>query len=499
MQEFSTHLIENIQRRLDPRLAEFYIKNSEHSKQYSASYTELIREILEKECDNKDSKSMSKFETSKRRSRAGKRKRYYKKCQDMLSAKMWNATNIDAFCFRNLVLGYRILADTEKVEKVYGAKTLEDLCYEKLEVVKIWADDSESMMIDYPGTEKKTARAMYANFIIDLTIDILRVVNSEFSGDLASQTASYVDNVSENVVFSITSEKIKVNKTGPTEVTVYKNEDKSSWVKMTYTRIDDKADFVSSLDSKDYEIASYINTRLIQAPPTQRPLLIRKLDVVRVYMRNTTRTPSKRDYDMVSARVAKISSIQFTCSNVDSVKWGAFCLIGDIFERTIAGEDYFECHPSGYIEGQIENGMILRLPMDSDDAATLDPTAKLLRPLFIKQRIRSYRSLANGEGKNEPYTVDYHYQDFMLYINFGNSNLKDGRDAVRKALDSFVASGKIVKNYSYSRITDTYTITFYELSDTEIKDIDFILYKGGVNRLSDNIVGQILMSDIIPS
>lgn len=498
MQEFSTHLIESIQERLDPKLAEFYNTHSQRSRSYSESYTELIREILEKECDNKDSKSMSKLETSKRHSRAGKRRRYYKKCEDMLTAKMWEATDIDAFCFRDLVMGFNLLVDTQKVERVYGNATIEDLCYERLEKVKEWAANSESMMIDYPGTEKKTPKTMYSNFMIDLTIDILRVINENFSGDLASQTASYVDNVSENVVFGITSERIPINKNGPTEVTIYKNEEHTSWIKITYNGSEKDGDFITLLDAKDLEIAAYINTRLIQTPPSERPLIIRKIDVVRVYMGNSNRKPSSFDYDAVSKRVKKISSLLFRCETTENSSWGKFSLLGDIFEKTIAGEDYFECHTSGYIENQIENGMILRLPNDINETLA-DPTAKVLRPLFMKQRIRIYRMIASGQKENGPYTAEYKHCEFMAYVNFGDGNQKDGRAAVCRALDAYMKSGKMIKDYSYSKVTDKYRITFYELSETEIKDIDFVLYKNGAARLSDNIVGQVLLSDLLPA
>ena len=498
MQEFSTHLIESIQARLNPKLADFYNKNSQRSKSYSESYTELIREILEKECDNKDSKSMSKLETSKRHSRAGKRRRYYKKCQDMLDAKMWEATDIDAFFCRDIVLSYNFLTNTEKLDRVYGDETIENLCYEKLDEVRKWASDNNSLMIDYPGTERKTPKAMYSNFIVDLTIDILRVINENFSGDLASKTASYVDNVSENVLFGIASERIPINRNGPTEVMIYKNEEHTSWIKIIYNGIDDEEDYVTLFDTKDFDIAAYITTRLMQAPPTQRAALIRKLDIVRVYIGGSNRRPSKSDYNAVTKRMKKLATMQFICSNFGNAEWGAFRLIGDIFEKKIGGEDYYECHSSGYIEEQIENGMILRMPTDPEDNVN-NAAAKLLRPLFMKQRIRIYRMIASGQKENGPYTAMYKHHDFMAYVNFGDGNRKDGRDAICRALDAYMKSGKMIKDYSYSRITDTYKITFYELSETEIKDIDFILYKNGASRLSDNIIGQVLLSDLMPT
>ena len=178
-------------------------------------------------------------------------------------------------------------------------------------------------------------------------------------------------------------------------------------------------------------------------------------------------------------------------------KEGSYTLIGDykFFKR--GGKEYLAYYPGGFMESQIENRMIMRLPADVKNDLDYS-VAKLLYVPFMQQRIRIYRQIANGQKKNGQYTVLFKYTDFLTYVNFGDGNQKDGRDAIDKALRDYIRIGKLVQSFSYSKINDTYTITFYKLSDTEIKDIDFMLYNRGPMTISDDIVGQILLKDLLP-
>lgn len=493
MKEFPTYTIEKIQENLDPELAEFYNRNSSRSNAYSESYQALIEELLQKECADKDARSLSKLYTQKIKIRNNKHKRYYNKCQDMIDTKMWEtAENTDSFCFQEVLLNFKILNEAQR-QSLYKNRSMEEVSRDRLKEVEAWAQDPNAKMIDYPGTEKKTAKSVLSNFLLDLTIDILRVIQEKFDNDLQGQTVSYLENLSNKAIFGATREKIKINKNGITKIKIYRDEAHTKCTTITYDGTGGE-DFIYLFDEIDLELISYLATRSIQAPPTERPIIIEEMPLVRISMGNSDRIPSKKDYIKMKSRLQKIRHAVFDFDD----KEGSYTLVGDYtFEKKL-GREYLAYYPGGFMESQVENGMIMRLPADVRNDLDYS-VAKLLYVPFMQQRIRIYRLIANGQKENGQYTVRFKYADFLTYVNFGDGNQKDGRDAIDKALRDYIRIGKLVKSFSYSKINDAYTVTFYELSDTEIKDIDFMLYNRGPKRISDDIVGQILLTDLLPA
>lgn len=492
MREFPTYTIEKIQENLDSELAEFYNQNSSRSNAYSESYQALIEELLQKECADKDARSLSKLYTQKIKIRNNKHKRYYTKCQNMIDTKMWEtAENTDAFCFQDVLLNFRVLNETQR-QSLYNNRSMEEVSRDRLKEVEAWAKDPSAKMIDYPGTEKKTAKSVLSNFLLDLTIDILRVIQEKFDNDLQGQTVSYLENLSNKAIFGATREKIKINQGGITKIKIFRNETHTKCTTITYDGTGGE-DFIYLFDETDLELISYLATRSIQAPPTERPIIIEEMSLVRISMGNSDRVPSKKDYTKMKSRMQKIRHAVFDFDD----KEGSYTLIGDYKFIKRGGREYLAYYPGGFMESQVENGMIMRLPADVKNELDYS-VAKLLYVPFMQQRIRIYRLIANGQKENGQYTVLFKYADFLTYVNFGDGNQKDGRDSIDKALRDYIRIGKLVKSFSYSKINDAYTITFYELSDTEIKDIDFMLYNRGPKIISDDIVGQILLTDLLP-
>lgn len=493
MQNFSNYTVMQIQENLNQKLAEFYDKNSARSKLYSESYTALIHEVLQKECSDKDARSLSKLHTQKMRIRNTKRKRYYTRCKDMVDTKMWaSAQNTDAFCFRDVIFNFNLLSEPQ-LKSLYSGKSIEEVISDRLNDVETWSIDSSSMMIDYPGTEKATAKSLYSNFLLDLTLDILRVIKELYDNDLAGQTVSYLENLSDKAIFGAFRERIPISKSGVTQIKISRDASNQKYTVITYDGTGDKG-FVNLLDAIDLDIVAYFVTRTIQASPTERPIMIEESVLVKVSMGGSKRKPSKTDYDMLHARLYKLRHMTFDLYEPEHS--ASFNLISDYKYVETNGRRFVAYFPGGFIEDQVESGMIMRLPTEVKNA--LDTSvAKLLYVPFMQQRIRIYRMIVNGQKQNGLYTVQFKHSDFLRYVNFGDGNKRDGHAAMEAALQDYMRINSIVHDYSYSAITDTYTVEFYALSDTEIADIDFMLYNQDVKKLSDNIVGQILLTDLI--
>ena len=54
-----------------------------------------------------------------------------------------------------------------------------------------------------------------------------------------------------------------------------------------------------------------------------------------------------------------------------------------------------------------------------------------------------------------------------------------------------------IKDFSYSRVNDEYTLEFFKLSDMEISDIEYVFYNQDPEKISTMIVGNVISPCII--
>ena len=54
----------------------------------------------------------------------------------------------------------------------------------------------------------------------------------------------------------------------------------------------------------------------------------------------------------------------------------------------------------------------------------------------------------------------------------------------------------MISNYTYTRVTDEFSIDFMPLSDREIQDIDYVYFGQAMAAISNDIIGNV-MGDII--
>ena len=193
MKNISAAIISDIKKYLDSDLVSFYDTHHTKSKNYDNSLFDLIMYLVMSEILDKDPGGLSKLMTLKMRSRTTKKNRYLKRCKNDIDTRLWETPDdLDKFFAKNKVYAYNAL-NSEQRETVYAGKSLLDIINDEYKIVELWAKDSQSKMIDYPGADKITARNQYCNFESDLIINILQIIKDQYHSDLSSQTVTYLD------------------------------------------------------------------------------------------------------------------------------------------------------------------------------------------------------------------------------------------------------------------------------------------------------------------
>lgn len=498
MKAYTSKMIMEIQEHLNPELSNFYNKNCTRSKMYCDSLNDLICTTMNSELLEKTKATeLHKVAKMKQRTRSQKKKRYYANCAEMVASKMWmNDSYADQYCFKDILLNHTMFT-AEQWDATYKGKSFEEVEQERLQAVYDWAWDLHTLMIDYPGLEKRTVRSVFANFQLDLTLDILRVIKDLYNYDLDRQTFSMLEDLTDKSIFAATNERITAEPKDTTNVVVFGNDDGSRRTVISFDKsVFDGKNSIKLFDSKDQDIMSFFIKETMRNTTTQRPIMIEESEVTRAIMTNPNRKLSKSDYDDTINRIYKLSHA--TVDFYNNGEWrGVFQLIGGVKRIENQGKKYLEYWPSEYLMEQVESSCIMRLPADIRFKLKGE-VAKLLYLPIMQQRIKIYKLIKSNKKENGEYKVVFNYSDFLRFVNFGKGNKKDGHKAIIDALYEYKDIGALIIDFDYRKVEDTFTIEFTKLSDEEIKDLDF-MFDGDTNtkKLSDDIVGQVLLSDII--
>lgn len=497
MQPYTSKMISAIQSNLNPCLEEFYSKNRTRTRDYCSSYNELIMETMSSSLlGNTRASELHKLAKLKQKTRSQKKKRYYQSCKNMVDIQMWKHDDVNKYCFPTIILNHNMFTQ-QQWDAAYNGKTLEELEQEYLEKVRIWAWDPDTLMIDYPGSDKSTPKSVFNSFKLDLTIDILRVLKELYNYDVDRQTLSLLEDIADKPIFSATAERITMAPEGKTDVVVFGDEDGARRTTLSFNNtVFDGKPTIKMFDSKDQVLLSFFVKEAMRNPTAQRPITIAESDVTRAIINDPTRKLSKSDYDDTIRRVYKLSNT--TINHFQNGKWrGGFHLLGGTELVENQGKKYIQFYPSEYLMDQVESQCIMQLPADIRFKLKGE-VAKILYMPIMQQRVKIYKLIKDHKKENGAYKVVFHYNDFLRFVNFGKSNRKDGRTAILDALFEYKMQETLVLDFEYSKINDTFTITFTKLSEEEINDLDYMFGTDfNTKKLSDDIVGQVLLSDII--
>lgn len=496
MKNISGAIITDIIKYLDSDLVTFYNEHRTKNKGYDNSLFDLVMFIVQSEMLDKDPSSLSKFTTAKLKYRTTKKNRYLKRCKNDIDMKVWETSDdLEKFFAKNIVYAYNAL-NAEQRKSVYNNKTLAEVIDNEYRNVEIWAKDIKSRMIDYPGADKVTARNQYCNFESDLTINILQVIKEQYHSDLSSQTVTYLDYLGDKSIFSATHARYPVNTNGVTQIVVQDPNDPDTKTVITYDgTVDGK--FVTLLDMLDINIISYLINRTIQAAPEQRSFLIAESELVKaVLLKNgVNRIITRDDRLRVSKRITKLQHTTIDVYKHDAQK-KAYDLVGETVPVELNGIKYIEYFPSQYITKQVEEGLITRLPTYVRDELD-NEVAKLLYMPLMQQRYQIYRMRRRGNIGDGNYKVVLQRLDFSKFLNFNKCSVRVERELIEAALNDYVEKHIFIKEFSYSRINDEYTIIFFKLSETEISDIEYVFYNQNPDDISTMIIGNVISPSIV--
>lgn len=491
-------VLERIIECLDVKLRDFYEKNHTKGDYYLTSFSELVKHIVQSELGSKESAGeLSKCYSNKKRVLAQKKKRYYESCKQMVESQTWRNDDISHYCFQDIAMN-SISLRQEQWDSLYDGKSFEEVEQSKLQLVKQWASDQDTYMIEYPGCEKRTSKWHFTNYSLDLTLNILKTIKELYNFNIDHQTFSFIDDLTDKPVFGAVREKLNTDQDKKVHQIIFGDE---AGTRRTMIVFDEDAfegkNSPCSFDARDQEILSLVIKATQNASSSQESIMLETAEIARAVMKNKTRRLSKSDYDDINRRVRKLAHA--TIDSYVGDTWVGTCHFLDAVERSNQqGKDYLLVYPSKYLMDELVSNRVTQLPADARNCLD-NEAAKLLYHPFMVQRVEVYKKIQDHQQQNGCYEVVYQYGHFLRYVNFGKGNMKNNHAAILAALEDYKSKGILLQDYRYDAYKKTYRLYFKPLSDAELTDITYLFGTDAEIPLdiSETIAGRLVLSDYL--
>ena len=221
--KFSKSFINKITNKIDPELIEFHQSKRSKNKAFDEPLDTFVERVfLEELNEAMDRTELRKLASAKRKVLAKKKSRYYKRCQDMVETQEWKNES-DSYFYRDALTVFRMTGQLILNGEQY--KSFPEMEQEQLRIIKEWSTDPNSKLINYPGQEKMTPRAILVNFLLDLTINILKIAEVEYGYDFSSEIYMVVDGLSTQALFANSRETIKKEDLKDGRLEIYRSSD----------------------------------------------------------------------------------------------------------------------------------------------------------------------------------------------------------------------------------------------------------------------------------
>lgn len=473
--KYSKSFINKITSKVDPAIIEYHENRKDRYKIFNKPIESFVESVLIEELGTTDRIELRKIAGVKKKALIRKKNRYYKNCSDMVETNEWKNES-DSYFYRDALTVYNLTGQLVLNNKVYP--DFPSMEQEQLRIIKEWALDNDTKMIDFPGQGKKTPKAQEKDFIMDLTINILNIAEEDYGFDLSSVVYVGVDDISANSLFVNKKQMVKKEDLQNGKLEVYRSEDGKHRTVMTFPPdMFKKKESIQLFDSKDLQILSYLILQWEQSASTVRPLPIRIIDIYHAISGNVKSNPSANQYEDIWNRCYKMWALGFESYSFDNVTGGRR-LIAEC-ERD-EKQNIIYIVMSQYLMDEIKENKIRKMPAEPLNNLE-DNTARILYYPFMKQRVSAYETAVEKGMEVQVYPMNIKYESFLRWVNFGDANKKDNNAAIAEALEEYKEKGIFIKNYRYQATKQMYYIEFFALTDIEIQDLDFYFNKSEDN------------------
>lgn len=202
MEQYSRRFIEELANHIDPVIIDYFNKKRNLLNFSAENVAELIDETLMEYLDGKTSREdLVPIINKVKKSRLQKRSRWYKSyINDIDTISIDDAKHPLA-----TVVAMAKTLPVEDYTKMFGDKDLQEIIEDKKRAATEWKNDSNTLLIDFPGISSFTYNSIYNSLKNDLIISAWKYIESELAGNIDSYLRLFPVDLVDKPLFSPSS------------------------------------------------------------------------------------------------------------------------------------------------------------------------------------------------------------------------------------------------------------------------------------------------------
>ena len=202
MEQYSRQFIEELSKHIDPAIIDFFNMKHDLFKFPASNIPELIDETLMDYLEGKTSREDLVPIISKiKKSRLQKRARWYTSYIDDIEHLTIDDPKHPLAHVINLARSLPI----DQYAIMFGNKEIDDIIEDYKQKAKEWKDNSNSLLILFPGLSAFTNKSIYKSLKNDLIISAWKYIENELTGNIDSYMRMFPEQLLDKPLFSPSS------------------------------------------------------------------------------------------------------------------------------------------------------------------------------------------------------------------------------------------------------------------------------------------------------
>ena len=452
MEQYSRRFIEELANHIDPVIIDYFNKKKNLLHFSTAGVTELIDETLMDYLDGKSSREdLIPIINKIKKSRLQKRSRWYKSYINDI-----DTINIDdpKHPLANIVVMAKTLP-VDDYTKMFGDKDLDEIIDDKKKAATQWKNDSNSLLIDFPGISSLTNNSIYNSLKNDLIISAWKYIEDELAGNIDSYLRLFPVDLVDKPLFSPSSFTLMMDTASNNLLKeIITDEDGKELLEVTVDS--GKLTPPKAMDSNDLKLVNaFISNINMQEFYKEKSVVV---DLNTLGKEVVDYHVGKNVIKKISNSCRKLVEYNFSYEEAGSK------IYFNLFDNIVIKEDVERPYAIAQF-CEILSNAIIKKKLISITSASYDVLDNNL------SRIICYAMKREQIANQETFIGEYNYTYFQKIVRFKLKNKKKNLQLIKESLQEFVDNNIVIDSFELKN--NVFIIKFLPLSAAEIQDLNF--------------------------
>lgn len=453
MEQYSRRFIEELANHIDPLIIDYFNKKKSVYKGFKAdNVAELIDEALMEHLEGKTSRDdLIPIINKIKKSRLQKRARWYKNYINDI-----NTMSIDdpKHPLANDIQMAKTIA-IDKYADIFGDKDIPEIIEDRKNAATEWKNDSNSLLINFPGISSFTDKSIYNSLKNDVIISSWKYIESELAGNIDSYLRQFPAELVDKPLFSPSSFTLMMNEASENILQEIITDENGTELLEVHVN-SGKLNPPKAMDTNDLKLVNaFISNINMQEFSREKSVIV---DLNTLGKEVVNYHVGKNVLNKISNSCRKLVEYNFFYES-DGSK-----IFFNLFDNIVIKEDAERPYAIAQF-GEVLSNAIIKKKLISITSASYDVLQNNLSKIIcyaMKQE-----QIANQENK----VGEYSYTYFQKIVRFKLKNKKKNLQLIQDSLQEFVDNKIAIESFELKN--GVFIIKFLPLSDAELEDLQF--------------------------